>query len=48
MKKILALLIVIASFTLSLSACVPEHPEGGENVKIRIAYMNGPTCMGMA
>lgn len=48
MKKILALLIVIASFILSLSACVPEHPEDGDNVKIRIAYMNGPTGMGMA
>ncbi len=53
MKKLLALILVIASLTLSLASCTlifgSHGTEDDENgTVIRIAYMNGPTGMGMA
>ena len=55
MKKILALILVIASLTLTLASCSLikiNNSHGTEddnnNTVIRIAYMNGPTGMGMA
>ena len=55
MKKLLSLILVIASLTLSLASCslinsnCSQDGEDNENdTVIRIAYMNGPTGMGMA
>ena len=45
MKKLIALLLLISTFTCLLAAC--KKPEEDDTV-IRIAYMNGPTGMGLA
>lgn len=49
MKKILSLILVLTLFTLTLASCdflTPEKRE--EDAPIKIAYMNGPTGMGIA
>ena len=53
MKKILALILIISSLTLSFTSCtllkgILNPKEESEETIIRIAYMNGPTGMGMA
>lgn len=53
MKKLLALILVIASLTLSFASCTlifgsPDTEDDENGTVIRIAYMNGPTGMGMA
>ena len=59
MKKILSLILIIATFILSLSSCSlilgnnktdnsDENDASDERALIKIAYMNGPTGMGMA
>jgi len=53
MKKLLALILVITSLTLTLASCkwINGSQDTGDNENdtvIRIAYMNGPTGMGMA
>lgn len=59
MKKLLALILIIASFTLCFASCGLFSDNNDENqnensgeqendVTIKIAYMNGPTGMGMA
>ena len=55
MKKILALILTIASLTLSFASCSliringsHDNEEDNNDIVIRIAYMNGPTGMGMA
>lgn len=53
MKKLLALILVITSLTLTLASCkwINDSQDTGDNENdtvIRIAYMNGPTGMGMA
>ena len=45
MKKLLALILIIATLACILPSC--SKPED-ENKVIKIAYMNGPTGMGMA
>lgn len=48
MKKLIALILVITALTLSFVSCNPEKPQNEDETQIRIAYMNGPTGMGMA
>lgn len=51
MKKLIALFLVVASLTLMLASCDYSKQNSDNNetdTKIRIAYMNGPTGMGMA
>lgn len=53
MKKALALVLTIAMFLLTLTSCslidkVFNKDADENNTVIRIAYMNGPTGMGMA
>ena len=47
MKKLLALILIIASVTLLLASC-DLIKKDEPTTKIRIAYMNGPTGMGIA
>ena len=49
MKKLIALILVLASLALTFASCslLPEKNEE-DNTVIKIAYMNGPTGMGMA
>ena len=49
MKKLIALILVLASLALTFASCslLPEKNEK-DNTVIKIAYMNGPTGMGMA
>jgi len=47
MKKLIALLLLIATFTCLFAACKKPDEENDETV-IKIAYMNGPTGMGIA
>ena len=55
MKKLLSLILIIASCTLLLASCglkkdsdETKTPSKKESDKIKIAYMNGPTGMGIA
>ena len=50
MKKIISLLLIAALLSLSLISCTPGKKEEAEKdtTPIRIAYMNGPTGMGIA
>ena len=49
MKKLLALILILASLTLIFTSCDQFFSDQeNKDVKIRIAYMNGPTGMGMA
>lgn len=49
MKKILALLLIVTALMLSFSSCsLFSSDEEVDETVIRIAYMNGPTGMGMA
>ena len=48
MKKLIALILTLALLTLSIAACNPGKDEKDDETVIRIAYMNGPTGMGMA
>ena len=48
MKKLIALLIALSLLTLSLASCSFIRKEKADDTVIRIAYMNGPTGMGMA
>ena len=53
MKKLLALILVITSLTLTLASCKwingsQDTADNENDTVIRIAYMNGPTGMGMA
>jgi NitT/TauT family transport system substrate-binding protein len=48
MKKLIALLIALSLLTLSLASCSFIRKEKEDDTVIRIAYMNGPTGMGMA
>ena len=52
MKKILALLLIVATLALTLSSCslISKllNEDETDDTAIRIAYMNGPTGMGMA
>lgn len=47
MKKLLALILIIASVTLLLASC-DLIKKDEPTTKIKIAYMNGPTGMGIA
>ena len=47
MKKLLALILIIASVTLLLASC-DLIKKDEPTAKIKIAYMNGPTGMGIA
>lgn len=46
MKKLIALILTLALFTLAFASCNLFKKE--DDTVIRIAYMNGPTGMGMA
>ena len=46
MKKLIALILTLALFTVALASCKFLKKE--DDTVIRIAYMNGPTGMGMA
>ena len=46
MKKIIALLLLIAAIAMTLSSCTT--PENDETEKLSIGVMSGPTGMGMA
>ena len=48
MKKLIALILTLALLTLSFAACNREKTDETDNTVIKIAYMNGPTGMGMA
>ena len=48
MKKLIALILTLALLTLSFAACNKEKNDTTDDTVIRIAYMNGPTGMGMA
>lgn len=48
MKKLIALLLLLTSFTLSFASCDRLFGKESKDTIIRIAYMNGPTGMGMA
>ena len=48
MKKIIALIITIATLTLLFSSCGNSAGKNEEVTKIRVGYMSGPTGMGMA
>ena len=48
MKKLIALILTLALLTLSLAACNSGKDNETDDTVIRIAYMNGPTGMGMA
>lgn len=50
MKKLIALILTLALFTLSFASCNKKQGDdaGADETVIRIAYMNGPTGMGMA
>lgn len=48
MKKILSLILALALLTLSLASCDLFKPKETEGTPIKIAYMNGPTGMGIA
>ena len=50
MKKIIALLLIITVFTLSFASCqiLDLFKEDKDTNVIKIAYMNGPTGMGIA
>ena len=49
MKKLIALLLALTLFTVGLTACVDKNEANEtDDTVIRIAYMNGPTGMGMA
>ena len=48
MKKILSLILALALLTFALASCDLSKPEKTENTPIKIAYMNGPTGMGIA
>lgn len=48
MKKILSLILALALLTLTLASCDLFKPKETEETPIKIAYMNGPTGMGIA
>ena len=48
MKKLLSLLLIITLFTLSLASCGLITKKQEDTARIKIAYMNGPTGMGIA
>lgn len=48
MKKILSLILALALLTFTLASCDLFKPEETEDAPIKIAYMNGPTGMGIA
>lgn len=48
MKKLIALVLTLALLTLSFAACNREKKDETDETVIKIAYMNGPTGMGMA
>lgn len=48
MKKTIALILLITSLVLVFASCGVNKPNNEEKTQIRIAYMNGPTGMGMA
>ena len=49
MKKLIALILTVAMLAISLISCGQnKNDEEADNTVIRIAYMNGPTGMGMA
>lgn len=48
MKKIIALTLLLALLTLSFASCNLFKTEESEDTPIKIAYMNGPTGMGIA
>lgn len=49
MKKLIALILALTLFTVGLTACVDKNEANEtDDTVIRIAYMNGPTGMGMA
>ena len=48
MKKLISLILVITALVLALASCQNSNPPKTDDTVIRIAYMNGPTGMGMA
>lgn len=49
MKKLLALILVVALLTLTFASCeLIKEKDKAPDSPIKIAYMNGPTGMGMA
>ena len=48
MKKLIALILSFALLTLAFASCQFVKEEEKDDTVIRIAYMNGPTGMGMA
>lgn len=49
MKKLIALILALTLSTVGLTACVDKNEANEtDDTVIRIAYMNGPTGMGMA
>ena len=52
MKKIISLALLLALFTLAFASCTPtptpNNSEKTDDTPIKIAYMNGPTGMGIA
>ena len=48
MKKLIALILTLALLTLSIAACNYGSDNKDDETVIRIAYMSGPTGMGMA
>lgn len=48
MKKIISLILALTLFTFLFASCGWINPEKSDDAPIKIAYMNGPTGMGIA
>ena len=48
MRKIISLILTLALFTLMFSSCELINKDKTDKTPIKIAYMNGPTGMGIA